>query len=150
MNKIIYAGRLLVIVLALALVALSGCSKNEETKNNETASGENVKKAASQITREQINAFWEQMEKKLTDYGDKIDLLQEKTETLSGDARAKAEQDLQAMRDKYDAVDDKLNGLKDSGSDTWAQYESSTSAAMEDLGNAYKKAAGNFSEPPQQ
>lgn len=153
MNKIISAGRFLILVLALALVALPGCRKEDETGNNEKVSAEDVKKetrkaydAASQYTLEQIRAFREQMEARLADYGTKIDKLQKKMEILEGDARAKADKQLKVLRKKYSDIDNKLNELKDSGSDAWAKLKSGISAAMEDLGKAYKKAADELSK----
>jgi len=151
MKKIKFTGRLSIIVLVFILAALPGCSKKEQTENNETVSGEDVKKeakeayeATGEYTQQQIQDFWEQMETRLTDYGKKIDLLQAKTEDLKGDARSEADQQLAELRQKYGDVYDKINELKNSGSGAWSQLKSGIDAAMEDLGDAYQKAAGLF------
>lgn len=148
MKKILSAGRLSIILLVLALAALPGCSKKEQNENNKTVTGEDVKKEtkeavekASDYTMAQMQAFREQMDTKLVEYGEKIDLLQAKTDKLEGDARTKAEQQLEALRKKYGDVSDKLDELKSSGTGAWDQLKSGISAAMEDLGKAYKNAA---------
>jgi chromosome segregation ATPase len=148
MKKIISAGRLSIIVLVLALAALPGCGKKEQTEKKETVSGEDVKKetkeaieTASDFTLEQMQVFRDQMDSKLVEYGEKIDLLQAKAEKLEGDARANADQQLEALRQKYSDVSDKLDELKNSGTNAWDQLKSGISSAMNDLGNAYKNAA---------
>jgi hypothetical protein len=67
-------------------------------------------------------------------------------ETLEGDAKAKAEQQLTALRQKRDEVSEKLKDLSSSSGHAWEQLKSGIDAAMEDLGNACKKAAAEFSK----
>ena len=141
MKKIISAGRLSIIVLVLALAALPGCSKNEQTENNKTVSGNDVNKETSQYNDEQIQAFCEKMDKELTDYGKKIDLLQARVENLKQDAREKADNQLAELRQKYGDVYDKVEDLKNSGSGEWAQLKAGISAAMEKLADAYQRTA---------
>jgi septal ring factor EnvC (AmiA/AmiB activator) len=154
MKKIISAGRLLIIVLVFALAALPGCSKKEQNENKETVSGQDVKtetteameKAADQ-TEQQMDAFYDQMDNKLVEYGKEIDLLQSKTEILEGDARTKADQELEALRQKYSDAYDKVNELKNSGTDEWEQLKMEIGTAMDDLGNAYKNTEGDLEKP---
>ena len=154
MKKIISAGSLVIIVLVIALATLPGCSKEEQTENNKTVSGEDVKKETKEAyettkgyTRDQIQAFREQMNTKLMDYGKKIDMLQSQTEELGGDAREKIDHELAAMRQDYADAYDKLNELKTSSSDEWAQLKSDVDSAMNDLSNIYKKATDEFIKP---
>ena len=154
MNKIISEGRLFIFVLVLTLAVLPGCSKKEETGNDKTVSGEKVKKetkeameAASSYTLAQIQTFRENMDKKLTDYGDKIEMLQENVDKLEGDAKTKADQQLQALRMKYGEASEKLDELKNAGTDVWEQLKSGSNAAMDDLSNAYNKAAEELGKP---
>jgi len=63
-----------------------------------------------------------------------------------GDAKAKADEQLTALRQKREVLVEKLKELGFSGGDAWEQLKSGIDAAMEDLGNAYKKAAAEFSE----
>jgi F0F1-type ATP synthase membrane subunit b/b' len=91
-----------------------------------------------------MQAFREQTEARLAEYEQEIDQLQAKAEKLEGDAKAKAEQQLTALRQKRDAVSEKLKELSSSSGNAWEQIKSGIDAAMEDLGNAYKKAAAEF------
>ena len=154
MKNVMFASGLLAIMLLLALGALPGCGEKEETQSKPaTVSKEDVKKetkeaydATKAYTQEQIQAFREQTESKLAEYEKEIDQLQAKAEKLGGDAKAKAEQQLTALRQMYDEVSEKLKALSSSSGNAWEQIKSGIDAAMEDLGNAYKKAAAEFSK----
>jgi hypothetical protein len=50
------------------------------------------------------------------------------------------------LRQKRDEVSAKLKELSSSSGKAWEQLKSGIDAAMEDLGNAYKKAAAEFSK----
>jgi chromosome segregation ATPase len=102
--------------------------------------------ATKTYTQEQMQAFGEQTETRLAEYKKEIDQLQVKAEKLEGDAKAKAEQQLTALRQKRDEVSEKLKDLSSSSGNAWEQLKSGIDAAMEDLGNAYKKAAAEFSK----
>jgi nitrogenase molybdenum-iron protein alpha/beta subunit len=154
MKKIILAGGLFIIVLVIAIAALPGCSKEEQTENKKAVSGEDVKKetkeaydTTKEYTREQIQDFRDKMATELDEYGKKIDVLQAKTEELGGDAKKEINQELAEMRQKYADAYDSLNELKNSGSDEWAQLKSEVDSAMEGLSNVYKKASDEFLKP---
>jgi hypothetical protein len=51
------------------------------------------------------------------------------------------------MRQDYADAYDKLNELKTSSSDEWAQLKSDVDSAMNDLSNIYKKATDEFIKP---
>ncbi len=152
MKNLMFASGLLPIVLLFALGALPGCGEKEETESKPaTVSKEDVKKepreaydATKAYTQEQIQAFREQAETKLAEYKKDIDQLQAKAEELGGDAKAKVKQQLTALRQKHDEVTEKLQELSSSSGDAWEQIKSGINAAMEDLGNAYKKAVAEF------
>jgi TolA-binding protein len=154
MKKIHFVKGLLTITLLLALVAVTGCGEKEKPQNKtEAVSKENVKKEAKEAydttkayTQEQIQAFQQQTETKLTEYEKDIDQLQSKAEKLEGDAKVKAEQQLTALRQKRDAVSEKLKELSSSSGNAWDQIKSGIDATMKDLENTYKKAAAEFSK----
>jgi DNA-binding transcriptional regulator GbsR (MarR family) len=143
---------LLAIMLLLAIGTLSGCGDNEQTQSKPAAvTKEDVKNQAKEAyettkayTQEQMQAFREQAEARLAEYEQDIDQLQAKAEKLEGDAKAKAEQQLTELRQKRDAVSEKLKELGTSSANAWEQIKSGIDAALEDLGNAYKKAAAEF------
>jgi chromosome segregation ATPase len=154
MNKASLVKGLLTITLLLALVAVTGCGEKKKPQNKtEAVSKENVKKEAKEAydttkayTQEQIQAFQQQTETKLTEYEKDIDQLQSKAEKLEGDAKVKAEQQLTALRQKRDAVSEKLKELSSSSGNAWDQIKSGIDATMKDLENTYKKAAAEFSK----
>jgi hypothetical protein len=155
MKNMIFVRGLLAITLLLALGTFPGCDKEEQAQSKPAAmSRENVTKevkeaysSAKAYTEEQMLAFREQTETRLTEYGKGIDQLQAKTEKLAGDAKTKAEQQLTVLRQKRDAVSEKLKELGSSSKNAWEQLKSGVDTAMEDLGNTYKKTAAEFNEP---
>jgi F0F1-type ATP synthase membrane subunit b/b' len=154
MKSDILAKGLLAIILLLVLCASPGCSEKDQSKSKPaTVSKEDVKKqvkgaydTTKTYTQEQMQAFREKMETKLAEYKKGIDDLQAKAEGLGDDAKAKAEEQLTALRQKRDEVSEKLKELSSSSGKAWEQVKSGIDAAMEDLGNAYKKAAAEFSK----
>jgi cell division septum initiation protein DivIVA len=142
-------------ILLLVLGALASCGEKDQTQSKSaTVSKEDVKQktrqaysAAKGYTQEQVQAFREQTENKLTEYKKKIDQLQAKAEELGGDAKAKAEQQLAVVRQKRDNVSEKLKDLSSSGGNAWEQIKSGVDTAMDDLASAYKNAAAEFSKP---
>jgi F0F1-type ATP synthase membrane subunit b/b' len=154
MKSIMFVREVLAIMLMLALVVLPGCGENEQTQSKPaTVSKEDVKKKAKEAydatqayTHEQIQAFREQTETRLAEYNKEIDQLKAKAEKLKEDAKTKAEQQLTALRQKQDEVSEKLKNLSSSSENAWEQVKLGIDAAMEDLGNAYKKAKAEFSK----
>jgi hypothetical protein len=153
MKSIMFVRGLLAVMLIVPGI-LSGCGEKDQTQSKPaTVSKDDVKKevkkaydATKAYTEEQMQAFRKQMENRLDGYGKAIDQLQAKTEKLEGDAKAKAEQQLTALRQKRDGVFEKVKELGSSSGNAWEQLKSGIDAAMEDLGNAYKKAADDFSK----
>ena len=154
MKRVRFVGGLLAIMLLLCLGALPGCGEKEQIPSKPaTVSEKDVKKEAKEAydatrayTLEQMQAFREQTETRLAEYKKEIDQLQAKAEKLGRDEKAKAEQQLTALRQKRDEVSEKLKNLSSSSGNAWEQVKSGIEAAMEDLGNAYKKAAAEFSK----
>ena len=143
----------LLIIMLLALVAVPGCSEKEKPQSKAASvSKEDVKKevkdaygATKAYTQEQVQAFRQETETKLDEYKKDIDQLQAKAEKLEGDAKAKAEQQLTALRQKRDEVSEKLKNLSSSSGNAWDEIKSGIDAAMEELGDAYKKVVAEFS-----
>ena len=154
MKSVMFVRGLLAIMLLLALGVLAGCGENEQTQSKPaTVSKEDVKKEAKEAydttkayTQEQMQAFREQTEIKLNEYKEEIDKLQAKAEKMGGDAKAKADEQLTALHQKREVVAEKLKELSSSSGNAWEQLKTGIDAALEDLGNAYKKAAAEFSK----
>ena len=149
-----FVRKLLIIMLLLAVGVFTGCGDKEQDQGKtEKVSAEDVKEktmeaydATKAYTQEQMKAFHEQMKTRLAEYNDDIDKLQAKMEELGEDARVKAEQPMAELRQKRDDVSKKLQELGSSGGNAWEQLKSGIDAAMEDLGNAYKKVVAEFSK----
>jgi cell division septum initiation protein DivIVA len=154
MKNMIFVRGLLAIMLLLVVGGFPGCGEKEQDRSKTgKVSGEDVKEEAMEAygatkayTQEQMQAFHEQMKTKLADYNDDIEQLQAKVEELGGDAKAKAEQQMTALRQKRDEASKKLQELSSSGGNAWEQLKSGIDAVMEDLGTAYKKVAAEFSK----
>ncbi len=155
MKRGMFVKGLLTILLMAALVAVTGCGEKEKPQGKaEGVSREDVKQetkeayeATKAYTQEQVQAFRQATETKLGEYDKKIDQLQESAEKLGGDAKVKAGQQLAALRQKRDAVSEKMKELGDSGGSAWDQFKSGIDDAMEDLAGAYNDAVAEFSKP---
>ncbi len=155
MNRAMFQKGLLTIMLMAALVAVTGCGEKEKPQGKtEGVSKEDVKQetkeayeATKTYTQEQVQAFRQATETKLAEYDKKIDQLQESAEKLGGDAKMKADQQLAALRQKRDAVSEKMKELVASGGSAWDQFKSGIDAAMKDLADAYNNAVAEFSKP---
>ena len=155
MKNNMFVRGLLTIMLLLSMGVFTGCGENEQDQGKtEKVSAEDVKEktmeaydATKAYTQDQMEAFHEQMKTRLAEYNDDIDQLQEKVEALGGDAKTRAEQQMTELRQKRDDVSEKLQELSSSGGNAWEQLKSGIDAAMEDLGNTYKKVVAEFSKP---
>jgi uncharacterized coiled-coil protein SlyX len=134
----------------MALGTLVGCGKNEQPAGLSREDVKKESKEADDATRAynlgHMQAFQEQTEARLAEYGNEIDKLQAKVEKLEGNAKAKAEQQLATLHQKQDAVYEKLKDLGSSSEDAWEQIKSGIESALEDLGKTNKKAAADFSK----
>jgi chromosome segregation ATPase len=101
----------------------------------------------AEYTQDQIQTFWDEMDKKLTEYGEKIDLLQAKADNLAGDAKKNVDHQLEAMRQEYGEISDKLDELKNSGSTGWEKLKSGISTAMDHPGNTFQKLEQELNKP---
>ncbi len=138
-----------------ALVAVTGCGEKEKpqsaaegvSREDVTQETKEAYEATKAYTQEQVQAFRQAMETRLGEYDKKIDHLQERAEKLGGDAQVKAEQQLAALRQKRDAVSEKMKELGASGGSAWDQFKSGIDAAMKDLAGAYNNAVAEFDKP---
>ena len=154
MKSVMFVRRLLAIMLLVALGAVAGCGENEQSQSKPAAvSKQDVKQDVKQAyditkayTQEQMQAFREQAEARLSEYEKEIDQLQATALKMRGDMKAKAEQQLTQLRQKRDTVSEKMKELGSSSDGAWEQIKTGIEAALEDLGNSYKKAAAEFSK----
>jgi Skp family chaperone for outer membrane proteins len=152
MKRVMFV-RWLLAVMLLVPWTLSGCGdKDQPESKSGTVSSDDVKKEAKEAyettkayTQEQMQDVRNQMEAKLDEYGKEIDQLQAKAEALEGDAKAKAEEQLTALRQQRDQVAEKVKELGSSSGSAWEQLKSGIDAAMEELANTYKKVVAEFS-----
>ena len=153
MRRAVFLKGLLAIMVLVSAV-LPGCGEKDQTQSKPAAvSKEDVKKEVKEAynttkayTQEQMQAFREQTEIKLNEYKEEIAKLQAKAEKMGGDAKAKADEELTALDQKREVLAEKLKELSSSSGNAWEQLKTGIDAALEDLGNAYKKAAAEFSK----
>jgi DNA-binding transcriptional MerR regulator len=146
MKGVVFVRRLLAIMVLLTFGAFPGCGEKEQSESRPASVSKEAYATTRAYTQEQMQAFRKQMETKLNESGDKIDQLQAKAEKLGEDGKAKAEQQLTALRQKRDEVSEKLKDLSSSAGSAWEQVKSGIAEAMEDLENAYKKAEAEFNK----
>ena len=136
-------------MLLLALVVLAGCGENDQTQSKPAAvSKEDVKKEAKEAydatkayTQEQMQAFREKTETRLAEYKKEIDQLQAEAEKLGGDAKAKAKQQLTALRQKQDQVSAKLKQIARARSNRSAEASPRMSMGLPRLQKSGRKAS---------
>ena len=158
MKKIMVVNGVLAIIIILAMGALQGCGDDEQTRSEPaTVSEEEVKEEVKEAydttkayTEDQMQAFSEKTETKLAEYEEKINQLQEDAEKLEGDAKAEAEEQLAALRQKRDEIAEKLKELGSSSASAWEQIKTGIDSAMEDLAKAHSKASAEFGDSQKQ
>ena len=134
---------------AAAILILAACGQDEEPAEKVTA--EEVKQeageaaeAAATFTQQEMDSFVEQMEGQLANFDAKIEDLQSRAESLSGEAREDVDQKLSALKDKRDQAREKLEALKSSSADAWEELKSGLQSAMFELNRAMENAAAEF------
>ncbi len=88
------------------------------------------------------NAFLKRVESKLRDLDDEIDGLAAKAEKAGHDARIRYDEEIAALRMKREAVDGKIQRVREAGGASWGALKGGVLDATDDL----KRAIGNAVE----
>ena len=84
------------------------------------------------------------MSKQLKEWSAKIDELESRIDTVSGDMKAAYGQRISDIKDKRDAMSQKLQELKGASGDAWKTLATGMDSAWDDLKGALKSAKEKF------
>jgi hypothetical protein len=70
---------------------------------------------------------------------DKLASLRRKSADLKGDAKAKAEREIQELAKKHDALDAKMKGIDNEAEETFEDAKKDVSQALDDLSREHDK-----------
>jgi len=85
-----------------------------------------------------------EMEKKLQNWGAKLDEMKAKADQSGADTKAQLEGKIEALTVKRDAMQQRLADLKGSSDEAWHSVKTGLQAAWNDLSDAFEEAATKF------
>lgn len=85
-----------------------------------------------------------EMEKKLQDWGAKLDEMKAKADQSGADTKAQLDGKIEALTVKRDAMQQRLADLKGSSDEAWDSMKTGLQAAWNDLSDAFEEAAAKF------
>lgn len=88
--------------------------------------------------------YQDSMEAKLRELGLKIDQLQIKAGKAGTDAKANFNQQIDDLKTKRNAMQQKLQELKSSGNEAWGSLQTGLKSAWDELSSAVEDAASKF------
>lgn len=123
-------------VVAVALLMWPACSNNlnraSQNENND-----------AETARQQRLAYQAKIEVKLRDLDREVDQLKSKAEQNKADGK-QLDQRMAELERKREIAHQKLERLRTSSQEAWADMKVGIDAAMQDLESAYDKAAADF------
>ena len=136
------------------LLALNGCSHNQNSDSAANSDAEAVSKGISSAPADATTpaadpaawrtAFVGDVESQLKDIDAKIADLAAKTPALKEEVKAQADQALAALRDNRAKLGGQLDRLKAAAADKWQEAQTGLSAALDSLRKACADAASKF------
>ncbi|MEA5579757.1 hypothetical protein VB620_00200 [Nodularia harveyana UHCC-0300] len=93
---------------------------------------------------EDKKAYQDSMEAKFRELGVKIDDLQVKAEKAGTDAKAGLNQQIEDLKTKRNAMQQKLKDLKSSSDEAWGSMQTGLKSAWDELSSAVEDAASKF------
>lgn len=90
--------------------------------------------------------YQQTMEDRLGQIGAKIDELQARTQQAGADTRIKLEEQIETLKAKRDAVNQRLEEFNTAGESAWESLKVGLQNAWEDLNSAVEEAAAKFRE----
>ena len=89
-------------------------------------------------------AYKKKLEAQFDEWKVEIDKLKAKADKAEADAQIKYHKQIENIRTKQEAVQEKLVELKDSGDEAWEDLKAGLDNAMKNLGDAIKTANSRF------
>jgi len=84
------------------------------------------------------------MEKKLQDWGAKLDEMKAKVDQSGADTKAQLEGKIETLTVRRDAMQQRLADLKGSSDEAWHSVKTGLQAAWNDVSEAFEEAAAKF------
>ena len=93
---------------------------------------------------ETMDAYREKAQARLNEIGAKIDLLKAKAQQADADARIRAIEEIDRLRQRRQEMQTRLEKLKKSGEAAFDEIKTGTEDALNDLKSAVEKAVSKF------
>lgn len=140
------------IVFMGCLMVLLGCgSQDDSAKAKQAVTAGEVKKetkqaaeAAKEYTLQQKEEYQKKLEAQLKEMHQKIDEFAAKTAKAATDAKAKLQEQTDALHKKWEATEKKFKEMQKTGGKAWEELKSGTDAALDDLKKSYDDALSHF------
>lgn len=88
--------------------------------------------------------YQEKLESTLKEWGEEIEKIRGKAEGMGAEAKRKAERQVEELRRLHAEAARKLDELKKSGGEAWEELRSGADAALDNLGEAIRRAVGRI------
>ena len=92
------------------------------------------------------SAYQEKIEAQLKEFAAKIEILAVKAEKAKAEAKVKYYEQIEGLRAKQEAVRQKLQSLKEPGTEAWGDLKKGIDSALADLKVAVQSAVSRFKE----
>jgi TolA-binding protein len=132
--------RLLLAFLLGSLLAVSACSKKEESRPPSKVSAEDVKKetkeaigTAMDYAKQERDGFASKAQKDLDELNLKIEELKKKAQEATGEAKAKLDEQIKRLQQEQKAAAEKLDELKSATGEAWKDLKAGVQAAIDHL-----------------
>ncbi len=147
--------RLWIANATLGLFCLAGCGERpaaEPGEANPPITGEDVRHqlrqaadTAVEYSKQKAGEIQQTLEKRLSQANDEIAELEKKLTELSGEAKVRAEEELEKLRGKRDELRKKVDNLGEASGKAWQELKAGVDSAWKDLKSAVDNASQQFS-----
>lgn len=143
---------LVAMILALGILAVSGCGGEEskvqqpQESSQTKAEGQPETTAATGPTQEEMESYREQLEAKLEALDEKIDVLEDEAKQAKKEATREVEAMIVEAEAKKDEAEQALYRLKSATQRNWDDLKQRADNAMGDVKQAYEKATGELQQ----
>jgi hypothetical protein len=123
----------------------------KQTQPTDKVTGDDVKRetkeavdAAAKLAAQKKQEYQRELEKKLADLDQQIDAWKAKASKATAEAKVEMDKKLVVLKEKRDAVAQKMKELGDSTSAAWADVKVGIEKAYDELKDAVENAKDNF------
>jgi hypothetical protein len=137
-------------ICSLYLLILTGCSDGTGKPKPREGETEADRKAKEELARKQKEIersredYREQLKKTLNELDELAKVWKEKTDTATGEAKQKMQEEMDRLNEKRKHLGTRLDALKDASGDAWDEVSAGTRKAVSELKDAFEKAKEKF------